>query len=154
MSKFCFIKFDDSNGDYNKLKVYGAIAKELEKHKLGMFVCTQNYFEIDDFDDMISVADTSKNDNCEMFLLPDGCAYNGRNNPLPFLERMNVLKNAIEKIQSYTKRVEVFIGECAANLDDFIQIRCSLNQFPTLADQKFYCQESHFINDLYFLIDI
>ena len=152
MSKFCFIKPFGIKNICDKSEMILAIANELKMHNLGMQLYEQNYFWADGFDNIISVSDTPKTENCEMLLLPDKCTYNGKNNPIPFFERMNILKRAIEKLQNYTTGVEVFIGECASCPEEFTKMKCSLQEFPSLAYKAFYDERTCYQNELHFVI--
>lgn len=68
---------------------------------------------------IFSISDNFEFDNCEMFLLPDRCKYNGQTNNIPFEKRMCDLKRIIEIILSFCHNIEIFIGDSGTNFEDF-----------------------------------
>jgi hypothetical protein len=135
-----------------KEQFFEKIKKEVENYKLSMFAYEPKLIKKEKNTEYISLADNDKYDNCEMFLLPDGCFCDERTNNVPFIERMNIIKKIIITIQHLVQNFEIFMGECAANQEDFITVDCSLEEFPSLAQKMYYSEKNSMINDLHIII--
>ena len=101
---------------------------------------------------MISISNHSKYDNCEMFLLPDGCLYNGKTNPVSFSYRMSVLEDITSALQKSNYRVEWFIGDSGTPYHDFKILQCGFSQISEIIEQHFFDFETAVQTDLHILI--
>lgn len=153
MSKFCIIKLKNINAFEDKECLFQKIEEELSIHKLTCFEHKSESLIKEENTEYISLADSKEYDNCEMFLLPDGCFNNGETNSIPFSERMNIIKNLIIKVQPFVQSFEIFMGECASNKEDFIDLNCSLEEFPKIAEKRFYSKETFVLEELHFIIN-
>lgn len=152
MSSFCIIKLKNIKVFEKEEQVFEKIKKELQDYKLSMLVYEPELVNKEKNTEYISLTDSDEYDNCEMFLLPDGCSCDVRTNNIPFIERMNIIKSVIIEIQPFVQDFEIFMGECAANKEDFITFHCSLEEFPRLAEKNYCLKDSFIINDLHFVI--
>ena len=126
MSKNCFlvVPLTEAGPDLEHLKK--RIARELNSAGLGAF------FSFPYVDPVLthflktalvcSIADDSRFDNCEMLLLPDSCAYNGKRNPTPFFERM--------------QRLADVIGDSGTDYTEYKVVRTNTAQFPAAISQE------------------
>lgn len=95
-------------------------------------------YEKDDYF-VFSVADNMNFDNCEMFLLPDNCTYNGKKNEISFKTRMSNLKSIIEIILKTEKSIELFIGESGTEFFEFEFENINLERFEETLNNKLNC---------------
>ena len=81
-----------------------------------------------------SLADNNKYDNCERFLLPDNCFYNGNTNSIPFMVRMSQLECLLRMILKVSKQVDVFIGNSGTLFDEYEHYQIGINEFADLSN--------------------
>ena len=85
---------------------------------------------------VFSIADNYMYDNCEMLLLPDSCWFNEKKNDIPFVERMKNIENVLKEVIKITGNVEVFVGDCDAELFEFETITIDIQDFSKKANEK------------------
>lgn len=78
---------------------------------------------------ILSISDDCLLDNCEMFLLPDNCTYNGRSNKTPFTARMQLLQNALSLIVDKNTSLEMFVGDSGTPYCDFEHHSITIHDF-------------------------
>ena len=153
MSKICIavLREQEPLNNYIKEELYSI----LEKNNLYCFFEVpyhEPFFnELGKFQ-MISISNHSKYDNCEMFLLPDGCLYNGKTNPVSFSYRMSVLEDITSALQKSNYRVEWFIGDSGTPYHDFKILQCGFSQISEIIEQHFFDFETAVQTDLHILI--
>ena len=95
-----------------------------------------------------SISDNKDFDNCEIFLLPDNCYFNGIQNHIPFDKRMGVLVDISNEILKSAEKIEFFIGDSGASFDEFENLDVNINSFKSNLLQKvndYNCKDLHFI---------
>ncbi|MBQ8210088.1 MAG: hypothetical protein IJZ35_05860 [Clostridia bacterium] len=149
MSKFCIGIINSKSSAQQKNK----IVRLLQENGLACF------FEFDYIEPFLkkylnqekqffSISDSNDFDNCDCFLLPDNCYYNGRQNNIPFENRMEIIVATAREILETKKEVEFFIGDSGACFDDFEHHNVDINSFKNLLLQKmnnFNCTDLHFV---------
>ena len=155
MSRICVIVADykKSRNELNSTKEI--IKKKIFKRHLGVFF----YDKVDEPWDVnyegflkISIADSFKFDNCEMFLLPDNCYYNGHTNKTPFIERMDIISDIVSTLKEQMCEVELYIGDSGTEKEDFIGMQCSVKDLANMLNEN--CIDNNLQdNDLHIRIE-
>lgn len=129
MSNVCICVADKGASD--KLKRFKKCL-----HQCGLFTFDELNFAAPflqgtDYDKKLicSISDSEINDNCEMFLLPDNCTFNGRPNSTPFAERTQILLSAFEDVIDRDTSLELFVGYCGTPYSDFEHQHITLREF-------------------------
>lgn len=78
---------------------------------------------------LFSISDAHYADNCEMFLLPDGCLINGKRNNMPFSERMSIFEKILLNILKKTQLIHLFVGDSGTAFDDYEEKCIDLFEF-------------------------
>lgn len=86
---------------------------------------------------VISLADTSQYNNCEMLFLEDDHFSNEKYNDIPFMKRMSRLAETLKKVLNITKKAEIYIGVSGDEYEDFEIIQSDIDDFPRLMDEKY-----------------
>ncbi len=85
-----------------------------------------------------SIADDTCYDNCEMFVLPDGCFYNGRTNSIPFIKRMEVLQDVFSFFKCHGISAELFMGDSGGLLEEYHMFCCSIEEIPNIINRYYF----------------
>ena len=138
MSKICISILTGSTLGKKQLKKL--IEEQLAPHGLAVFF-ELSYIEpfleeiIDKSPVFFSIADTHKYDNCEMLLLPDNCSINGKENNIPFCERVKLLKDLLSELLKHTSQIDVFAGDSGLHLCDFKSFQINIDGFQDVFNQ-------------------
>ena len=100
----------------------------------------------------VSISDDSEFDNCEMFLLPDRCFYNGKTNLLPFSNRMSVLEDVTSVLQKNEYQVEWFIGDSGTPFDEFQTLECLTCDLSKVISQNFFDFKTAVQKDIHIIV--
>lgn len=131
MSKICIAILND---DVSTERITTAIQPLLKRYNLAVsYKLTYDEPLLEKYRNkaykMFSFADNVYYDNCEMFLLPDNCFFNGQKNSIPFQARMQLLEEIFERVLDFTPKIEVFIGDSGTRYDEFDRAHCKLYNF-------------------------
>lgn len=138
MSKICLGVLTDNNMDLEQVR--HQVKELIEPFGLAVFF-EQTYNEplLEAFIDkrciVFSVADSYQHDNCEMFLLPDECTFNGRNNNTSFSIRMEKLGVIVGKLLGCSEEVHLFIGDSGTRYSEFETHSISILEFQRIIGQ-------------------
>lgn len=99
----------------------------------------------------ISIADSERYDNCEMFMCPDGWSIAGKKPVFSFRKRMMILQEIATLIVNKTGKVELFIGDSGLDYDDFIEFECNVMDVAKTV-LKNYELDNGWLNDLHIKI--
>ena len=142
MSKICIVLVKDISGLCHTTDwICSKIRHIINSYALGMFIIDPI---MEPFGDKyvdcvaISIADNDSSDNCEMFLLPDNCSFNGRINGVQFIERMKVLRDIALCLGENDCWVELFIGDSGVNYEDYAEACCKANDLPHVLQELYY----------------
>ena len=93
---------------------------------------------------LFTISDDERTDNCEHFVLPDGWTINGAENPVPFVQRMRILRQIAYSLNTLCEQVEILVGESGMDLDDFVLYEVMAKDIPNVMASsycgKFDCQ--------------
>lgn len=117
--------------------LYEFLRSQLEQIGLGIFFDTLDEPLIDSFPPedylIFSIADNNEFDNCEMLLLPENCSLNGKKNLVPFVNRMELIKDIMNDTLKFVPQIDLFIGNSGANIDEFEEHQIVISQFLQIA---------------------
>jgi hypothetical protein len=132
------------------------IEKLLRQNSLGMFLVdpiSEPFGERYTDHVALSIADDNQHDNCEMFLLPDNCSYNGKINPMPFSERMQVFRAIALLLRAHGYSAELFLGTSGTDYSEYTAIRCSAEEIARILAVSYYIRDMWQERDLHVIID-
>lgn len=139
VSRMCVIVVDDGNCYNERDSIKKMINSKISKWDLGVFF----YDNLDEPWDIyyngflkISIADSFEFDNCEMFMLPDNCYYNGHTNKTPFIERMDMISDIVSTLKEQMCEVELYIGDSGTEKEDFIGMQCSVKDLANMLNEN------------------
>ena len=153
MSKICIIIINNP-ADYNPA-IRKNVASIIERHGLGVFfdsICDEPLLTCFSNHCSIEIADTPSNNNCEMFLLPDSCYFNGKNNSYSFKNRMKILQEIIEFLYDSKFKLDLFLGDSGTDYDEFKTIKSLPHQLAEILCNNYYDNELCVTNDLHVII--
>lgn len=113
---------------------------------------TEPFLNNTDLYTAVSISDAQDYDNCEMFLLPDGCTHNDEKNKIPFVNRMLALRDFTLILKKSYRSVEWFIGDSGTPYDDFLHLYASPNELPQIMDQYYYDPKTVVESDIHIVV--